>query len=337
MERRKILFRVILASALAFCGCITPPTLTTSQVLPKEDLLLVGTLKKGTDYAAGGRADLAEVEFRRALILNPNLSSIYNDLGYTLQAQDRLDESVAAYQQALVKQPMNLVARENLARVLYLRGDIEESIKQFETVLELYDLLPPSQAKSASGQTYTGSDLSSIYRNLASAYYRIGVFDEALCYSAKTIPYQVNEYSSSGQHGRMMLSLGMVTSAVAFLRDTIALSGQDTPAKLFFDYGVALYATGDYTLALEAFTRGLATKDLQEDDRMEFRALLLLMSLRQTPTGTPEQDERTMREKFLEDNPDFCEADIVDPDNYWPVPVINDVQTLVNKLCPDEK
>src|SRR5689334_11177497 len=128
----------LLVVSLALSSCVTPPEISSSQVLPNREVKLIGLIKRGKDYASGGRYELAEAEFRKALILEKNLSSLYNDLGYALQAQDRQDEAAACYRKAIELDPKNVIAHENLARLLYLQDDVEGGIREYETVLALY-------------------------------------------------------------------------------------------------------------------------------------------------------------------------------------------------------
>lgn len=315
-------------------ACVTPPTIKESQYLPSQELKLISTLKQGTDYAEGGRADLAEVQFRKALAMNPKLSKVHNDLGYSLQAQDRLEEAIASYHQALQLSENNIIARENLARALYLQGDIEGSIREFNRVLELYDLLPPSLVKAASGETFKPADLESIYRNLASAYYRTGQFDEAICYSKKTLQFSGVDLAVAGQHARLLLSLEMTGDTASLLRDSIAVLQTNTPAKFYLDYGIALSAQGDYTLAKEAFARGVATKDVEEADRRTLRLLLLMIDSK--AAATPEERQSLVTD-FLSADPQFCDSFMVDPDSYWPQSVVQEVRSFIKPLCGDSK
>jgi Flp pilus assembly protein TadD len=327
--RRFFLF----SSFLFVLGCVTPPNIQQSQVLPERELKLVATIKQGTDYAQGGRADLAEIQFRKALLLNPKLSNVYNDLGFALQSQDRLDEATAMYRKALQLEKYNVVAQENLARVEYLQGDIEQSIRDFEQVLTALDLLPPSVIHEATGQDYKPADMQSIYRNLASAYYRQGEYDEAICYSRKTLDFAGIDFSVIGQHDRLLLSLEMVEDAVKLLNGAITALLENTPSKLLLDYGIALYANGDQQLAQEALSRGLTAKDIAEEDRRTFHVLQLLI---QVNGDSPERQQKSIQD-FLDEDEEFCQAYVVDEDHYWPLKVTDDVVTLVKRLCPDEK
>src|SRR5690349_17055976 len=98
----------ILFFVTTFCSCVTPPEIKSSQVLPNREVKLIGLIKRGKDYASAGRFELAEAEFRKALVLEKKLSGLHNDLGYALQAQDRQDEAAASFRKAIELDPKNL-------------------------------------------------------------------------------------------------------------------------------------------------------------------------------------------------------------------------------------
>lgn len=313
-------------------ACVTPPQVTTSQVLPERELELIAAVKRGKDYAQGGRPELAEEQFRRALKLNPKLSSVYNDLGYVLQAQDRRDEARMAYLQAITLQPSNLIARENYARILFSQGDVETSISELQRVLDTYYSLPPEKLKQAVGTDYGPAELQNVYRALASSYYNNGQYDEAICYSEKTLSGPNRDFSQIGQHARLLLSLGQTEKARVMLRDFVTVWQQQTPGRLLIDYGIALYSSQDFNLAAEAMNRALSAKDVDQADRRDAKLLALLSGLRSDPTKPNERVEA-----FLADDPEFCAHTHVDPYGYWPLSVVREVNTFMGKLCRDEK
>ena len=71
-----------------------------------------------------GRFAAAEVAYRQALALQPNLVTIHNNLGYTLQQQGLFDEAIACYQKALEIQPNCVEAEVNLGNALQKQGKL---------------------------------------------------------------------------------------------------------------------------------------------------------------------------------------------------------------------
>lgn len=322
----------LIFSILTLTACVTPPRIETAQVVPGAELEVVSMINKGKRYASSGRLDLAEVEFRKALLLRPKLSSLCNDLGFTLQAQDRPDEATAMFRRAVQLEPRNLAARENLARILYTQGDTEGAITEFQNLLSIYYGLQPREVKAVLGHEYTPVDISTIHRSLALAYYRSGAYDESICESSEAVKGPVGDFSQVGQHGRLLLSLGQSQKAAEYLRDVVTVWQQQTPGRIFVDFGLALIDVDKKDLAQEALTRSLDRKDLDEGDRRYVQLLLVLVGPNaQTQNKLPENLEEN------DEGGQFCKLIALDPYGYWPDSVVKQAKTLLSRWCHDEK
>ena len=66
--------------------------------------------------------------YGRALILNPNIPDIYNNLGVALRALGKLEASAACYHRALALSPDNAGAYTNLGNVLRGLGRFEAAV-----------------------------------------------------------------------------------------------------------------------------------------------------------------------------------------------------------------
>ena len=74
-----------------------------------------------------GRFAEAEVSYKRAILLNPNLDQAYNNLGITLQELGRFQEAKDSYKQAIKLKPYNYKAHSNLGIVLEELGNLEDA------------------------------------------------------------------------------------------------------------------------------------------------------------------------------------------------------------------
>ena len=74
-----------------------------------------------------GRFAEAEVSYKRAILLNPNLDKAYNNLGITLQELGRFQEAKDSYKQAIKLKPDNYKAHSNLGIVLQELGNLEDA------------------------------------------------------------------------------------------------------------------------------------------------------------------------------------------------------------------
>jgi predicted O-linked N-acetylglucosamine transferase (SPINDLY family) len=75
----------------------------------------------GLNLVVLGMADEAEASFRRAIALDDSPDS-YNSLGVLWKQQGRLDDAIAAYQQALARSPGHAAAHYNLGNAYLAKG-----------------------------------------------------------------------------------------------------------------------------------------------------------------------------------------------------------------------
>jgi serine/threonine protein kinase len=79
----------------------------------------------------------AELEYRRAIELNPNLPEPYHWLAYLYGAQNRFDEAFENLRLAQRLDPLSVVITTNTAEILYRARRFEESLAHCEKALDL--------------------------------------------------------------------------------------------------------------------------------------------------------------------------------------------------------
>lgn len=141
--------------ALAYCGLadayfrLSNVHLPPREVLPKakeaalraveidENLAeahsSLGLIKVYYDHDWNG----AEVEYRRALRLNPGLVTAHQRFGSYLSFMGRFEESIRHYETALDLDPFSLQLNMNLASTYYLRGEYDRAIHHLTRASEL--------------------------------------------------------------------------------------------------------------------------------------------------------------------------------------------------------
>jgi Flp pilus assembly protein TadD len=85
----------------------------------------------GTSMARSGAYAAAEKHFRAALRTNPNAQT-YTGLGVVLARQGRVDEAVTSLQSAIEADPKNDVARQELAQLQASQGHTDEARRAME-------------------------------------------------------------------------------------------------------------------------------------------------------------------------------------------------------------
>ena len=313
------------------CSCIYPPGPHRASVLSQEELVLVSTVKKGKDYVAGGRFDLAEREFRRALALNKTTDSIYNDLAFVLQSEERYDEAEELYLRAIALNPQNINAHDNLARLYYQTGRIPQTLEQYAIVRDLVNLSDPQEVKDKLGREQA-VELYKLLRLEAMAYYALGLTDEALACSSSALVQSGSVYEA-GQHARMLLALEKVENATRVLRETLEVHKGDVPKELLLDYGLALYVSGESSLAKAALTRLLSQPGVERGDARTARLVKLLLAFKD---GNQKEAESVYDTLFKEDSK-LCRMKLIDRDNYWPSVLVDELKQLTTRMCSNER
>ena len=83
------------------------------------------------------KLDEAMASYQQALRLKPNYPEAHSNLGNALQEQGRLDEAVASCQQALRLKPDSAEAHHNLGLVLAKQDKLDEAVASFQQTLRL--------------------------------------------------------------------------------------------------------------------------------------------------------------------------------------------------------
>jgi protein O-GlcNAc transferase len=90
----------------------------------------------GLNLVALGLRDEAEAGFRRAIALDDS-SDHYNNLGVLLREQNRLDEAITAYRQALTRAPRYATAHYNLGNAYRSKGQMGPAAKSLRRAIEI--------------------------------------------------------------------------------------------------------------------------------------------------------------------------------------------------------
>jgi len=89
----------------------------------------------GNLYLKQGDLERAHFEYRQALDLNPGLAGAYNNLGVTYESMGRVEDAMAAYQEA-IRVGDHTDSYYNLAVLLEKRGKWEEALKNYRIYLQ---------------------------------------------------------------------------------------------------------------------------------------------------------------------------------------------------------
>lgn len=90
----------------------------------------------GLNLVALELRDEAEANFQRAIALEDS-SDYYNNLGVLMKEQDRLDDAIAAYEQAVARAPRFAAAHYNLGNAYRAKGQMDPAAECFRRAVEI--------------------------------------------------------------------------------------------------------------------------------------------------------------------------------------------------------
>jgi type IV pilus assembly protein PilF len=110
--------------------------------------------KMGNSYFSSGQLNEAYAEFQKAIMINPRNKEALNQLGYISALFKNHDEAVSYYKRAIAVDPEYSDAMNNLG-VLYLDvGNWDEAIKWFRNALKNPLYRSPEKAYTSMGYAY---------------------------------------------------------------------------------------------------------------------------------------------------------------------------------------
>lgn len=214
-------------------------------MLDKKELLFLSLVERGKELANARRPTKAEENFRKALLVFPNVAHVYNDLGLVLQEQGRLQEAYKYYLKAVGLDSGSLAIRENLARVTFLLGNFDLSYLYYMQLLKQH--WQAVADRSVDPFPLTTVELQAVYRSMSLVKYSMGELDESICYSRLATGNYV-DIAETGEHLRLLLSLDKTTEALAVMHLLALTRGLDLPNSILADYALVSIYAGDADL-----------------------------------------------------------------------------------------
>ncbi len=161
-----------------------------------------------------GDFKIAELYYRQAIALQPNLVQAHNNLGDVLQKQARLDDAIKAYQQVIKIQPEYPYAYHNLGYIFQQKGQLEESIQAYQQALNIK------------------YDLALTHNNLANIFKKLNKFDEAIKSYQEAIKFQPDLNAIHYNLGATFKQNCKLESAIGAFEQALKITPDYAPAKL---------------------------------------------------------------------------------------------------------
>lgn len=114
------------------------PPLSPEKPLVHEDHIGASTfIEKGWSRLSLGDPEGAETALRQAIALSPNDPQSQALLGWALMQQEQYDEALMVFQQVLVKEPQNALARINVGYICLKKKIFGEAIEHLSRAIRL--------------------------------------------------------------------------------------------------------------------------------------------------------------------------------------------------------
>lgn len=92
---------------------------------------------RGAAYARNGRLDVAEADYRKAISLDPRLSSAYDGLGYLLFTRNAFDDAIDLWTRMIELEPSNGKAYLERSRSYFRKKDSSTGFRDIKKACEL--------------------------------------------------------------------------------------------------------------------------------------------------------------------------------------------------------
>jgi arylsulfatase A-like enzyme/Flp pilus assembly protein TadD len=177
---------------------------------PKDHIKVVEVVAQAGNLMKAQRFDAAISILQAAITTNPDMPTLYFELGDCYRAQQQYDKAVSALRQALRLAPNSAIARMELGLALVARRDFAAAAPEFEKVVAA---MPQSQEWRL---------------QLATAYKQTGRLPEAIQEYEKVLQINPENFFANLLLGRSLLLSGDAASAVLKLKKAEALRPQES-------------------------------------------------------------------------------------------------------------
>jgi serine/threonine protein kinase/tetratricopeptide (TPR) repeat protein len=183
----------------------------------------------------------AEVEYKRAIELNPNLADAYSRYAFFLQALSRHQEALSAAHRGVELDPLSAPNIADEGRILYRARKYGEAIARYQRALELDPAYIPALSR------------------ISEAREQLGEFDQALADVQKLQHVTGNSRDGLRQLVVIYARTGKRSKAEEALRtiEKVGIPGGDA-----FALAVAYSALGDRDRAFAELEKGFATRSM---------------------------------------------------------------------------
>ena len=207
-----------------------------------------------TDLSQKRQFEAAVAAWRQAIVLNPEDPRAHNNLGAALAEIGKTDEALAEYRQSLELNDQSSQAHNNLGSALAQQGKLDEALAQFEKAVEL------------------NPDNGRAHVNLGGALSEKGRSEEALEHLRKGADLEPKFADGQNNLGAALARAGALDEAIPHLENAVQLE-PDFPGYRY-NFGRVLAAKGRYTEAATQFEKAANLSQMREPEILDMLAAM---------------------------------------------------------------
>jgi spermidine synthase len=167
----------------------------------------------GNNLMHENKTEEAISEYREAVKLNPDFIMAHNNLGFALNKTQKTEESASHYRMAIKLKPEFFPAYLNLGNLMLVNRRVEEAIINYRTAIQL----KPDYVEAHNG--------------LGNAYSMTRNTKKSISHYQEAIQFNPNDPSTHNNLGSALMMKGMVSEAISHYKKAIQLKPGLTAAK----------------------------------------------------------------------------------------------------------
>ncbi len=227
----------VLVLMLTSCALPVPPGQELGDFVPPEEQLLVSLALEGVGYFNNSRFVDAELRFRQALYLNPELINIKANLAASLERVGNYEEAEDLYRELIEKDPKSVPYELGLGRVFASAGRYQEALQQFE------------KGKVKAIDAADTANWANAARSQASVSFTIGDEESAECYSSEALG-QRGQADEALRHVRLLVAGGKLSDATEVIFNVATALGLEKHPTILHDRAMISFEHREYADAL---------------------------------------------------------------------------------------
>ena len=186
------------------------------------------------------RFDEAMIHYLEALKIKPRHAKVHNNLGIVQIKQGKVKEAFGYFSEAIRLKPDYAEAHHNLGAAFIEQGKVEEAISHYFEALRIKP------------------DYAEAHDKLGTAFYRQGNLDEAISHYSEALQMKPNYPEAYYNLGVVFAKQGRVREAISRFSDAIRIKPNYPEAH--FNLGVAFAEQGRVKEAMSHFSEALRVK-----------------------------------------------------------------------------